>query len=155
VAYDNGWKGINIDANPETINLFNCFRPNDKNINCGVSDKYDELNYYMYEHPACNSFIKGRWDEKELQKICKVSVEPLNSILEKLQVEHIDFLDIDVEGYDEKIVMTFDWKRYEPKVVLIEQESLEDVYTSDIYKKMKQEGYRLYSYSVITAMYVK
>ena len=32
-----GWSGINIDISKESIDLFNIFRPKDKNLNIGIS----------------------------------------------------------------------------------------------------------------------
>ena len=36
LLHQQGWSGINIDPNPETIAFFNRARPNDININIGV-----------------------------------------------------------------------------------------------------------------------
>lgn len=46
---DCGWRGMNIDASEEGIKWFNLFRPEDININCGVSDKDRELKYYIFQ----------------------------------------------------------------------------------------------------------
>lgn len=35
--YQSGWRGINIDAMPGSMKLFNRFRPKDINIECGVA----------------------------------------------------------------------------------------------------------------------
>lgn len=35
--YKRGWRGINIDALPHSMNLFNQFRPRDINVECGVT----------------------------------------------------------------------------------------------------------------------
>ena len=41
------WKGINIDINPTSIEIFNIARPNDYNINAAVSNKSKKyINYY-------------------------------------------------------------------------------------------------------------
>ena len=36
--YKRGWKGINIDAMPGSMKIFNKYRPRDKNIEAGISD---------------------------------------------------------------------------------------------------------------------
>ena len=46
--YKKGWKGINIDALPESMKLFNKMRPRDINIEIGVIEVEDELNYYVF-----------------------------------------------------------------------------------------------------------
>ncbi|MCX2716544.1 hypothetical protein OQH61_02215 [Helicobacter sp. MIT 21-1697] len=35
--YQKGWKGINIDAMPNSMKLFSRFRPRDINIECGIA----------------------------------------------------------------------------------------------------------------------
>lgn len=37
LLYKQGWRGINIDAMPGSMKLFNRFRPRDINIECGVA----------------------------------------------------------------------------------------------------------------------
>lgn len=158
-AYKKGWRGINIDANAESINLFEVFRPDDININCGVSDQSGELEYYVFhEAQAMNTFVEERKGVKEIEDVRLVKVRSINEILEEHNVEKIDFIDIDVEGSEEKIVCSFDWQKYKPKCALIEflgQRSIEDVIQTTIHKKMTAEGYLLKSYYTVTALYIK
>ena len=39
LLYKSGWKGINIDLNSLSIDLFNFLRPRDININTGISNE--------------------------------------------------------------------------------------------------------------------
>ena len=39
--FKRGWQGINIDPNPNTIELFNRYRPHDTNLNIGISKDYN------------------------------------------------------------------------------------------------------------------
>ena len=41
--YKKGWKGINIDLNQTSIDLFNIFRPRDKNICAAISNKEEKV----------------------------------------------------------------------------------------------------------------
>ena len=56
--YKKGWRGINIDALPGSMDLFNKVRPNDINLEVGIGYKEEELNYYMFNESALNSFSK-------------------------------------------------------------------------------------------------
>jgi hypothetical protein len=56
--YKNGWRGINIDAMPNSMCLFNKIRPRDINIEIPISDKKQKLKYYMFNEPALNTFSK-------------------------------------------------------------------------------------------------
>lgn len=50
-----GWRGINIDPLPSCINRFQKRRPDDINLNIGISDKTGEMEYYSFEEPAFNT----------------------------------------------------------------------------------------------------
>jgi len=158
-AYDLGWRGMNIDPNEKSIELFNIFRQDDININCGVSDKNEELTYYIRKGAeGMNSFVDSESNTVSATSTKVMKVRNINEILEEHKIEKIDFVDIDVEGFDERIVCTFNWKKYEPKCVLIEmlgQGSIENVLQTSIHKKMKEEGYTLKSFYTVTALYCK
>ena len=49
LLYKNKWSGINIDLNPLSIELFNYMRPNDINLNIGISSKEDEKELYFID----------------------------------------------------------------------------------------------------------
>ncbi|MCM1233053.1 MAG: FkbM family methyltransferase [Ruminococcus flavefaciens] len=86
-----------------------------------------------------------------------VQVRNINVILEENHIEKIDFMDIDAEGFDERIVYSFNWKKYHPRCVLIEllgQRDIEAVIQTPIHKKMKEEGYILKCFYTVTALYV-
>jgi len=125
--YEKGWRGINIDATPGSMRRFNELRSEDINIECGVSDKKENLLYYSFAEAALNSFdpvlsenrINNGWILKE--KI-EIPVLSLNDILRKyLPVnQSVDFIDIDVEGMELQILKNFDFDKYAPKYFLLE-----------------------------------
>src|SRR6185436_8799288 len=51
-----GWRGINIDARPGSMRLFQRFRPNDVNLELGVSEHPGHLEFYVFAEPALNTF---------------------------------------------------------------------------------------------------
>jgi FkbM family methyltransferase len=148
--YKKGWRGINIDANPAGIEKFKRFRPDDININKGVASRPDMLTYYMFNEPAVNTFSEELCMAR--QKISgltclgsiHVHVEPLASILESVSAPlQIDFMDIDVEGYDMEVLRSNNWNIYRPKVVLIEQQAGPNTAIDDLeaVRFLKGHGY--------------
>lgn len=156
-AYNRGWCGINIDANKENIALFDAFRPRDINLCCGVSDENGILPFYSYTNDVCNSFDNTLMRDLMLNKVTDVPVRGLNSILQEYNIKHIDILDIDAEGFDERIIKSFDWNTYRPICVLVEVLSEKKSYfwESDIHRILTSYGYRFASLFVKTLMYVK
>lgn len=161
-AYELGWKGINIDASEQSIRLFEKYRPTDINIHCGVSDTEGEMKYYLLRNDggpgAMNSFVLDDRIKDYVVGEKTVRVRKLNDILDEVGVKEIDFIDIDVEGMDEKIIDSFDWKRFAPKCALIEildASTVDEIVNSTVHKKMRALGYQLRSYYTMTALYIK
>lgn len=156
-AYELGWRGMNIDPNEQSIKLFNVFRPEDINVNCGVSDRNGELMYHIFEGAEGQNSFVGEEKRQAATSTKIVKVRNINDILDEHHIEKIDFVDIDVEGFDERIVCSFNWKKYHPKCVLIEllgQRDIEAVIQTPIHKKMKEEGYVLKCFYTVTALYI-
>ncbi|HIB94217.1 MAG TPA: SAM-dependent methyltransferase, partial [Candidatus Lambdaproteobacteria bacterium] len=62
--YDRGWEGINIDATPGSMKIFQKFRPRDINLEIAISEKEQQLTYFMFNEPALNSFSKSLSDKR-------------------------------------------------------------------------------------------
>lgn len=126
--YEQGWSGINIDAQPGSMDIFKKYRQRDINIEYGVGKK-GVLDFYIYDEPAVNTFdydtVKKRRKEGYAFKVIKktkVKVLPLSYILDSYLPEgqHIDFISIDVEGKDYEVLSTNNWEKYSPDFILLE-----------------------------------
>ncbi len=126
--YKKGWRGINIDATPGSMKLFNKIRPGDINVECPVSDSHKKINYYIFDEPALNSFSSRLSKERvaqtkyKIKKIIKLKPKKLSEILdEKLPPKtKIDFMSIDVEGFEYNVLVSNNWKKYKPEYLLVE-----------------------------------
>lgn len=161
--YKRGWKGINIDAMPGSMKLFNRVRPNDINIEKAISDRKEVLTYHMFKDPAVNTFNKKLSEESVLINkrsiITELEIEavPLKNILDKYLPPNqaIDFISIDVEGLDIKVLNSNDWHKYRPRIVLVEDLdlTLSDLVSNDIYKFLSSINYKLIAKTVNTLIY--
>ena len=127
--YKKGWRGINIDLNPFTIELFNFLRPKDININTAISNKNEEVElYYINEFNTQNTldknhleFLKSHHNVPQKQIIKqKIYTEKLENILNKYNFKKIDFLNIDIEGHELKILENFDFGNTYVKTICVE-----------------------------------
>ncbi|TDG12755.1 FkbM family methyltransferase [Seongchinamella unica] len=127
--YKKGWSGINIDAMPGSMELFNRFRIRDINLELAIGQVLDELDYQMFNEPALNGFSRESGEERnaqispyEIEKVIKVLVVPLAEVLDRYLPDRqlIDFLSVDVEGFDLEVLKSNDWENYRPKYVLVE-----------------------------------
>ena len=119
LLYQNGWSGINIDLNKTSIDLFNASRKKDTNIQACLSDvEKDSFIYFDSEFSALNSINEDNFKNFNLKKIKKIKVK--TQIFSNLVKEKFDFLNIDCEGNDLKILKTIDFNVYTPKLICVE-----------------------------------
>ena len=160
IFYRRGWHGINIDASPGTMAAFKRHRPRDINLEIPVSDCVEELTFYEFSDPALNGFSeslsnhRNRTTPYKIVASKKLTTLPLAEILDKHlpDGQEIDFMTIDVEGWDYKVLTSNDWKKYRPKIVLVEivnsdLETLEDNATVNF---LKSKGYLVFAKCVNT-----
>ncbi len=162
--YKRGWAGINIDAMPGSMKAFNRVRPRDTNIECPISDIEEELVFYIFNEPALNTFSESEAKKKDglynfkIIKEQKLITQPLSSILNKQMKKNqqIDFLTIDVEGLDYKVLKSVNLKEHKPTVILIEtlESNLNDIIKNEISLYLETYGYSIYAKSVNTVFYV-
>jgi hypothetical protein len=131
LLYQAGWRGINIDATPGSMRLFEEFRPEDINIEAFIGDPTADRTLTMYNEPALNSASDKVVGERVLPRdrywpVGHVQLRPrrladvLNENLPR-GVTEIGFFNIDVEGSEREVLESNDWTLYRPEIVLIEQ----------------------------------
>jgi len=161
--YKRGWKGINIEPTPSAIGAFNTFRKRDINLNIGIGPEKTKLKFYCFNEPALNSFseeVSKRIDaESGKYKIIKeldIDVLPLSDVLDQYLPANttIDFLSIDVEGLDYQVLLSNNWDKYKPGVILVEENvNVDDLNHSPIYKFLKERGYTFFAKTLRTCVY--
>ena len=152
--YKRGWKGINIDIDYGAIDSFNFLRSKDTNIKIAVSDKTGEAELFFYHNRAAKNTLskeKG-FDSKEIHKI---KTSTLNKVIENsiYKDQKINFISIDVEGYELNVLKGFDLKKYKPDLVVLEliqegmteffYQNIVNIQNSEVYLYMIKQDYKL------------
>ena len=141
------WKGVNIDTSEFSIDLFNHLRPKDLNYHCAISNKNEVIKLFYQkelsqlstiERDQAENVFQGNIKEKEIQAFT------LDEILnrDKYKDTKIDFLDIDVEGADLKVLEGLSFDKFKPELVCVEIHAKE-IKQSDIYKFLVDKDYEL------------
>lgn len=159
-----GWSGINIDASAETVELFNLERPEDINVHVGIGLKAGSATLHKFDRPARNTLseaaVRRQLDKGDTKQVGteKVKIAPLRVVLEQNLPKNkkIDLMNIDIEGLDLEALESNDWQRFRPRVVTIEDHSLleKGMDQSQIYRFMRDTGYRLSSHTFDTSFYI-
>jgi FkbM family methyltransferase len=162
--YKQGWRGINIDAMPGSMRAFNKVRPRDINVEAAVSDKVEQLQFYVFNVPALNSFSKELADKLteggkyQVVDTLQLKTRRLTEIMD-LHLpagQAIDFLSIDAEGLDVAVLRSLDWKKYRPALVLVELHDfkLQDSAHHPACALLRDAGYELFAKTYSTTFFI-
>jgi len=162
--YNNGSRGINIEANPELYKQFRASRPKDINLNIGIGPKAGKLDFYIVNPPTLSTFSKSEAKryEKEgasISQVVPVKVETFNTVLAKYAKGKMpDFLSIDAEGVDYAILTSIDFKKSRPLIICIETISYSTtgngVKDTKLIDYLVKRGYLLYADTNINTIFV-
>lgn len=158
--YKMKWTGINIDPMPGSKALFDKYRPQDVNLEMGVSATRQQLTYHIFNEPALNTFSPDKVEEYtqdpkyQVIKEKKIDTWPLADILDHYLPagRSIDFLTIDAEGLDMDVLRSNNWKKYRPTYILVESNPflLSDMDNCELGQFMQQEGYAIFAKTYYT-----
>lgn len=143
LLYENKWRGINIDLDKTSIELFNFVRTKDINLNIAVSLKKKKIKYYYNKVLGLsNSLLK----KKYLPYFDLINSDRLDRIIDgtKYKNKRIDFLSIDAEGKDFDVLKSLDFHRYNPKSICVEiWNDKKELKKNNIYKFLIKKKYIL------------
>lgn len=137
--FQNGWSGVNVDANFDLIDEFEKNRVGDINLNLcvGTEDSYEISIFQETAISTVNSIWRDRFisEKNQLLEVRRVNGVTLRSLIETyFSSGDLDFLNIDIEGADLDAVVSADFKNLSfelwPKWILLEAVALKNP-TSD------------------------
>lgn len=137
---DNGWTGFCIEANPEQFEKLVKNRPNATCINTALYD-VDNINVTL----SVDSRGSGGGStllspDKAAPRIqvnssIQCNTQTLNSVFEKNNISVIDYLKLDLEGVDAKVLLALNLDEFDIKFICYEQ--FPKLHDSQEYKKLE------------------
>jgi FkbM family methyltransferase len=124
--YSRGWRGINVDPNPEYYAALRAQRPEDTNLGIGIGAKSETRMLYKFPETGLSTFDakiaqehkeKG-WRYEEVPLTLRSLADVFGEHVRKGQDIH--FLKVDVEGWEADVLEGADWKNWRPWIVLVE-----------------------------------
>lgn len=118
--YDSGWSGINIEPYPPKFEELQRARPRDINLQVGLADTDGTRTLYVDpDRPGDATMVDA--EAGRFPRQVTVPVTTLASVLEEHAGDRtIDFLKIDVEGYEREVIVGNDWSRWRPRALVVE-----------------------------------
>jgi FkbM family methyltransferase len=151
-----GWNGLLVEPSPHSFEQCQINRPSSKNIvvhsalvdfdhgSDHIEGFFAEKNYENALMAQVQSAVlldhqKKRWSNKEL---VKVPAKSLSSILDEHEIEKVDFLSLDVEGYEISALKGVDFEKHRPSFICVEV--WENYPTSEeVLAFLPENGYKL------------
>ncbi len=122
------WTGILIEPGKKIFEKLKINRPNNILINkCMVSNdyKYNTIKGDFSEGCLMSSVNGERLQDNQTVEIIEVACSTLEKEFDENKVEKINFLSLDVEGYELEVLKGINLQKYKPTYMLIE------IYTKD------------------------
>lgn len=126
--YDQGWRGLLVEADPYFAGQLRRFRPHDQVVEVAASDRTGEITFHRVLGTGLGT-LSG--SEAHAAEDAGFAVEeflaptkPLNQILEEYFANRpgsdIHFMSIDVEGAEPLVLAGLDLNRFRPWVICVE-----------------------------------
>src|SRR5574343_581005 len=107
-----GWKGICIEADPKTFEDLKENRPNSICVNSLIYDYREIHKYAQDEIPQFSGIETERTEKTKEYNSIQLKSELLNDVMEKYKIYNIDFLSLDTEGCETRILDSIDYDKF-------------------------------------------
>lgn len=165
LLHKSGWRGVNVDMNQASIDLFSKRRPDDISVCAAVGNKEGRIKAYFQDRRI--SLINS-CDPSEIERIERkgkpvreedVPLMTPTSIMEKYapSVSKIDFLNVDVQRMELEALQGLDFARFSPSVVAVEiyEKTIDLALDTEVARYMRSLGYTPVASCVITMFFVR
>lgn len=123
--YDQGWRGINVEPIARQHALFVDQRPRDINLLAAVGANPGRMRF----HECLDLSSLSTVDENQAAALRQsgkrvesydVDVVTVMDLAKSADGQLVDFLKIDVEGFEDQVIAGGDWHRFRPRVLVVE-----------------------------------
>lgn len=165
--YEQGHRGVLVEANPHFIDDLTQNRPGDVVLNAGVSSgTYAEQTFYILNNVDLSSFdrqsISDAIEKSPWLKVVEEVTVPMmriDQIIEQYCPGVPDVVSLDVEGLEMDILSSIDFEKYRPFIFIIE--TISYAATIQVEKKrknimefMEKQEYGEYAFSGVNSIFV-
>lgn len=138
-----GWRGVLVEPLQKCYELLKDNRPGSQVFHCGAAAPGSPREATIKIPPDSDGgmsqaevSLEGKLEDGFRYET--IQLRTMDSVLEEAGLEAIDFLSIDVEGMEISALSGFDFARYRPKLILIEDHAE----SHDKHRFLRSKGYR-------------
>jgi FkbM family methyltransferase len=122
--YERGWRGVNVEPVAAVHAALERERPGDVNLCLALGARPGTLTFFEFEAEGISTLSEDFAAHFERQGLpCRrrtVEVGTLRDVCRAHCPGPIDFMKIDVEGWERQVLEGADWGRFRPRVLLVE-----------------------------------
>jgi FkbM family methyltransferase len=124
--YLKGWRGITVEPNPWLSRLSRAVRPRDRHVEALVGSASGEATFYLVREFHGLSTMIETHAQAALTQFGKradaitVPLTTLGALCAGQAPASFDFMKIDVEGAEPDVLFSGDWRRFRPKLIVVE-----------------------------------
>jgi FkbM family methyltransferase len=123
--YDRGWSGVNIEPIEPRIRIFEAERERDINLPRAIGPQRGVMKFYQAEEESylstLNAEVAAEMRERGLAiQEHRIEVATLDDIFDQYCSRTVEFLKIDVEGFEGEVLKSLDLRRHRPRALVIE-----------------------------------
>jgi FkbM family methyltransferase len=121
--YERGWHGVNVEPDQELYAAFTQARPRDANLCCAIGRTRGRIEFHPTDtrgHGTLDGALAS--GHSAGRPAVRVPTILLSDVIDCHGPDggQIDFLKVDVEGWEAEVIASGDWARHRPRVLVIE-----------------------------------
>jgi FkbM family methyltransferase len=121
-----GWTGINIEPLPEEFALITAARPDDINLNIAIGTVAGTARLFAGPPESRglstmnHEFADRYLDKGQAFEPINVEVRTLADVVDEHARRTVDFLKVDVEGFEGEVLASADLRTFRPRIIVVE-----------------------------------
>ncbi len=127
LLYLNGWRGITIEPMPHLSRKHRQYRPDDRHFNVGAGSHDGKMMLYDLTPAVLTTFDKDvatahlNNGHAVLSSLIETPIKTISSLCSEAGVTcTVDFMNVDCEGYDLRVLQGVDWAATKPTLICVE-----------------------------------